>query len=195
LVDIKWVVMKTTNASKGAELKFAAEELKRCLPEDVKWCPASEVLVASEIKAADASDLVLVLEHPWVSLDYRCLDRLCNALCQGSDWAEACDSNNFAPMLPPNYATLRGMERYIESHGAPVVHMADQNGASTPLLSLTTIAALRGEKLDMLVISRVLGAYVHDVSGYFLGDRADVISCIPNAAQSCLDVGGGKVIF
>ena len=191
MADIKWVVVKTPNATKGTELKFAEAELKRHLPADVKWCCAGEGRGVLDIAGANTADLVLVIEHPWISLDSRCLDRLLDALISGYDVVQACDSNNFLPMPIPDYATLRGMERYVDAQGQPLTCRLELSDESPPLLQLMTVGALNRHGDAELIVGKVAGAYLHDASGYFSGNRSDVVALIPDGASVCLDVGGG----
>ena len=191
MADIKWVVVTTPNATKGTELRFAETELTRQLPPDVKWHRVSEGCDVLDVSNASPTDLVLVLAHPWISLDSRCLDRLRSSLTSGYDVVEACDSCNFLPMQPPDYATLRGMERYVDAFGQASTNRLDVGGDSVALLQMMTVDAWKRCGDVALVVGRVAGAYLHDVSGYFSGDRSDVIAMIPQMARVCLDVGGG----
>ena len=191
MADLKWVVVKTPNITKGVELKFAESELKRHLPSGVKWLRATDECLQIDSTGWGSSDLVLVLAHPWIALDRHCIDRLANELVLGYDIVEACDSSNFSPMHPPDYATLRGMERYVDQHGSPSTLRIAAGGESSALLQLMTADAFARCGDSDLKIGRVFGAYLHDVSGYFSGERPDVIAMIPDAARVCLDVGGG----
>ena len=194
LADIKLAVVKTPNITKGIELKFAESELKRQLPAGVAWHRAADGYLLDSF-GLGSTDLVLVLAHPWISLDRHCLDRLANSLALGYDIVEACDSSNFSPMQPPDYATLRGMERYVDQHGSPSTLRIAAGAKSSALLQLMTadVFARHGDSDSDsdLITGRVFGAYLHDVSGYFSGDRSDVIAMIPDATRVCLDVGGG----
>ncbi|OYT92801.1 MAG: hypothetical protein CFE43_06975 [Burkholderiales bacterium PBB3] len=161
------------------------------MPADVKWCFPAEGGGMLDIAEASTADLVLVIAHPWISLDGRCLDRLLDSLASGYDVVEACDSNNFLPMQTPDYATLRGMERYVDAQGQPSTCRLEVGGESSSLLQLMTVDALNRYGDAELIVGRVAGAYLHDASGYFSGSRSDVVAMIPDTTRVCLDVGGG----
>ena len=191
MADIKWVIVKTSNATKGAELRFAEAEFRRHLPGDINWCNDADNSTLFQIDDANPSDLVLVIAHPWISLESRCLARLSYSLTLGYDLVEACDSRNFLPMQTPDYATSRGMERYVDAYGDPSISPIIVGEESCAILKLMTVGAWKRRGDAGVVGGRVAGAYLHDVSGYFSGDRSDVIAMIPKQARMCLDVGGG----
>ena len=188
---IRWVVVRAPAAQrKSTEFEFALADLRRQLPnaqwhfdgEDAPWLKPEN--------AAQASDKVLLLEHPWLTLEARCLERLEMALEQGYDIVQACDSNHPAPMPAPDYATLRGIERYVDKAGSFSCTLVQT--AANAVVQLATFGGLLQDHPRM---ARVHGAYAHDVSGYFGGDRAEVLPLIPAHAQRLMDVGGGEGRF
>lgn len=144
-----------------------------------------------------AGHRVLCLRHARLSLERHCVSRLLAQIEAGITWAEACDSVHFQPMRAPDYATLRGMERYVATH---IVAPAPADLGQPPaLVALTTAGFLdRMGDNDPWVNSqrhRVQGAYAHDASGYFAGDRQDLLPLVPSGASRFLDVGGGEGAF
>ena len=191
MADIKWVMVKTSNTTIGAELRFAEAELRRHLPADVKWCHDANNATLIQTEDVNPSDLVLAIAHPWISLESRCLARLLYSLTLGYDIVEACDSKNFLPMQEPDYATVRGMERYVDAYGDASISHINLREESCAILRLMTVDTWNSRGNLGAVGGKVAGAYLHDVSGYFSGDRSDVIAMIPESARACLDVGGG----
>ncbi len=192
---IRWVLVRApATQRKSTEFDFAVADLRRQLPAAQWHFDGEELTWLNPENAAYATDKVLLLEHPWLTVEARCLERLELALQQGYDIVQACDSGNPSPMPAPDYATLRGIERYVEKAVAkagesPCVPV---NTAANALMQLSTLEGLLKEAPSM---ARVRGAYVHDVSGYFGGDRAEVLPLIPPHAQRFMDVGGGEGRF
>ena len=189
--EIKWVMVKTSSTTIGSELIFAEAELRRLLPVDIKWCHDSNNTTLIPTEDSNPSDLVLAIAHPWISVESRCLARLMHSLTLGFDIVEACDSRNFLPMQVPDYATFRGMERYVNAYGDPSISHINLGENSCAILRLMTVGAWNRRGNAGEVGGKVAGAYLHDVSDYFSGDRSDVIALIPETARVCLDVGGG----
>jgi len=195
MIKIEWVIVHSTELSRATEFEFAVSELRRQLPTDAKWLFGAEADQAISAERVDPADLVLILEHPWLSLERHCLDRLARALLQGFDTVEACDSRCAAPMGPGGYATQRGMERFVDAYDFHVEESTGAMGRSDALVMLTTVGELRRRPFHEGKTGRVVGAFAHDVSSYFGSDRAEVLPLIPSHAQSFLDVGGGEGNF
>ncbi len=188
---IRWVVVRTPAAQrKSTEFDFAIADLRRQLPAAQWHFDGEEALWLQLDNTASATDKVLLLEHPWLTLETHCLERLEWGLAQGYDIVQACDSNHPAPMPAPDYATLRGIERYVQRAGA--VACVPVETAAHAVVQLATFGGLLHDSPRM---ARVHGAFVHDVSGYFGGDRAEVLPLIPPHAQRFMDVGGGEGRF
>lgn len=198
------VVVQTPQQGGSAEFDFALRELRRQLPINTPWFwqgDAAEAMAACSNLGRSAT--VLVLQHPWVFLEGRCLRQLQRALDDGFGIAVACDSQQPAPMKPGAYATLRGMERYVDENPY-VAHAMAGLGMPTasqfsPVVRLFTFDSWRqwcqGESLNGAKMARVVGAYAHDISAYFRADRMDIMPLLPPEATRFLDVGGGEGKF
>ncbi len=188
-VDLDAVVVCSTVGADAEDARFALRELQR------NWAPQTRVLVGMTWQAAldllpdDVQGNVLVLDSTWLSLEKRCLARLQWGLSQGADVALACDSGNPAPMPPMSYATLRGMERYVDGHGVRAVPAAVSDGFR---LGLGRVAGWRKHLAGDASVVRVAGAWVHDASGFFASAREEVLPLVPRGLSSLLDVGGGE---
>jgi 2-polyprenyl-3-methyl-5-hydroxy-6-metoxy-1,4-benzoquinol methylase len=197
------------------EMRWCVQALAAELAPAARWLQGFSLADALALGAIDdppnPAAPVLCLQHPWVHLAPSTLRLLRDALASsGADVAQACDTHLSAPMRPPDYATLRGMDRYARSHpqGAweTVVRMqmsahttpqdtvatGDAQRPAMPLLQLTTWAALPRWAAGTATAVRVQGAFAHDASGYFAGDRAEVLPLIPPGVGHVLDVGGGE---
>lgn len=163
-----------------------------------QWPTSCRVLLGMALADAlavlptDDAALLLWVDGPWVSPDARCLERLHAALADFAgevDVAWACDSKNPAPMGTPNYATGRGMERFVNGadvHSVPVRH------PEMGVLGLATVAGWRKHLAKCAHAVRVVGAWAHDASGYFGGERREVLPLLPSGMTYLLDVGGGE---
>lgn len=185
------VVIRTTRHAQGDDARFALREMQR------QWGAHARVMVGMDAAAAvdllspDGLGPVLVLRSPLIALESRCLDRLAQALAQGADIAQACDSSVPGPMAVPTYATLRGMERFVDEQPAgALVPSADHDVA----VELATAQGLR-RRHDGARVVRVQGAWAHDAGNYFAGNRAEVLPLLPEGMRSLLDVGGGEGAF
>lgn len=194
---VDWVWVQSVPRDEDDEFVFAWRELQRAVG-PAGWLVGHDWAQAREGHAVDPAARVLCLRHACLSLDPRCLERLGQALEIHGGWVEACDSTSPAPMRAPDYATLRGMERYVASH--PIDHQVVM--PSTPLaqVSLTQARHLdRGAGHDAAAALsqrwRVVGAFAHDSSAYFSGDRREVLDLLPPSARRFLDVGGGEGAF
>ncbi len=188
-VELDVVVVCSTTGADAEDARFALRELQRC------WSPRTRVLVGMTWQAAlallpdDVQGHVLVLDGTWLSLEKRCLARLQWGLSQGADVALACDSGNPAPMLPVSYATLRGMERYVDLHEVQAMPAEVHEGAKA---GLGLVAGWRRRLAGEAAVVRVAGAWVHDASGFFASAREEVLPMVPTGLGSILDVGGGE---
>lgn len=190
---IQWVLVRApVEQRKSTEFDFALAELRRQLPPTVQWCWGE---AAWDWNTMGKDEKVLCLEHPWLTLEARCLERLEHALHQGFDIAQACDSRHPAPMPPPDYATLRGIERYVDKVICTLVHSDSDRASDGVVDALVQLGTVSGFQKENPQTVRVVGAYAHDVSGYFGGDRSEVLPLIPASAQRFLDVGGGEGRF
>ena len=198
------VVVQTPQQGGSAEFDFALRELQRQLPNGTPWFWQGDA--AGAVDACldnNRSASVLVLQHPWVFLEGRCLSQLQRALDEGFDIAVACDSQHPAPMAPGAYATLRGMERYVDEHSYGTTDTASESASMVRLF--TAAAWQRGGHGGLphgtqggnaaVKAAKVTGAYAHDISAYFRADRADVMPLLPTTATRFLDVGGGEGNF
>jgi hypothetical protein len=147
MIKIDWVIVRSSTPARAAEFEFAVSELRRQLPDDARWLFGANVEQALNDERADSEALVLILEHPWLSLERRCIDRLGRALLQGYDTVEACDSRYAAPMAPGGYATQRGMERYVSAYDFHVEAATGESGKPDALVKLTTLGVLRRRSL------------------------------------------------
>jgi 2-polyprenyl-3-methyl-5-hydroxy-6-metoxy-1,4-benzoquinol methylase len=141
------------------------------------------------VPAHSDQDLVLWIDSPWLSPDRHCLARLQAALEAGAEVAWACDSLRPAPMPAAGYATMRGMERFVDEHPAQSVAVADDHVAG---LGLATRAGWQKYLSRTARVVQVVGAWAHDASGYFGGERREVLPLLPPHMQTILDVGGGE---
>ncbi len=188
---IRWVWVRTDVARVlPAEFELALADLRRQLG-SAQWHFGAEPApwLAAEA-STNADDKMVLLAHPWVTLEARCLERLALGLQQGFDRVLACDSSHPAPMPPVDYATFRGMERYVDGAGEMACVPMEQDAAA--LVELSTVGGLRKAHPR---VARIRGAFAHDVSGYFGGDRAEVLALIAPDAQRFMDVGGGQGRF
>ena len=141
------------------------------------------------LPARSEYELVLWVQSAWVSPECHCLQRLHAALLHGADVAWACDSQQPSPMSPATYATLRGMERFVAEHKVQSVPVAINQQAA---FGLATRAGWQKFLANTAQVVRVAGAWVHDASGYFGGERREVLPLLPANMRKMLDVGGGE---
>ena len=139
--------------------------------------------------------LVLWVDGPWISPDRQCLPLLYSTL-QGNpvvDVAWACASTDPAPMPTADYATMRGMERFVGSH--PVQVTATPNPMHPIEMGKFGLASREGWFKFLAgdaEVVRVSGAWVHDSGDYFGGERREVLPLLPHDMNHILDVGGGE---
>ena len=158
------------------------------------WMHARQQMLNARAIADDA--LILLLRHPHVFLEPHCKVALTRALTDpsrsdavGLQLAQGFDSRHPPPGYAPNYATVRGMERYVQGVTADLNTAAPD---ASRLISLTTAGALRAyTALNDLPTCHVPAAFGHDYSDYHSGRREEVIPLVPEDTQRVLDVGGG----
>jgi 2-polyprenyl-3-methyl-5-hydroxy-6-metoxy-1,4-benzoquinol methylase len=160
------------------------------------WSPQTQVVLGMTLAqglalapARSEDEWVLWVQSPWVTPEAHCIARLAAALQGGADVAWACDSLQPAPMPPAAYATLRGMERFVAAHAVQAVPVASDHQAH---FGLATRAGWRQYLAGAAQVVRVAGAWVHDASGYFGGERREVLPLLPPQMTTLLDVGGGE---
>lgn len=194
MIDIDWVVVNTRTTSIATEFVYAQAALRHQLPAHVKWLFEDEAGTSCSIAEANPHALILKLEHTWLSLEQRCIERLGLALAQGFDVAEACDSRYPSPMAS-GYATLRGMERFVDGYELAFQPIPCESNSPPALVKLTRAGVLQNRTNRAYKIARVCGAFAHDASNYFGSQRADVLPLVPTSARKFLDVGGGEGNF
>lgn len=144
--------------------------------------------------------LVLLLAHGHWLLADNGAQRLRAAVQAGADLA-LCPGGAHGPggagVPPPDYHTVRGLERYGELLAR---HRPDTPSILTALpeapLALARMGALRaldqGRAVDALWVG---GCHAHDIAGYQQGERAELLPLVPPSARRVLDVGGGEGHF
>jgi len=195
MINIDWVIVRETKPTQALEFEFADTELRRQIPASARWLVGAEEAQLQTDTSLDPGAIVLVLAHTGITLESRCLDRLYLALQQGFESVAACDSRAPNPMLGGGYATLRGMERFVDDYPMHVLALVNPDASPGALVCLTTVGALRSGARKSVVSGRVSGAFVHDVSNYFGSDRSEVLGLIPATANRFLDIGGGEGNF
>jgi len=184
--------------SADEEALCAHRLLDRALPPATRIdSPANDwpSLVAAAVCGAVRAGLgersmVLLLAHRHASPAPDMVRRLAAVLDQGASAACARTQHCPPPEAPPDYLTLRGMERYAQ-------HLADQSvapcrfDARQPFAVLATVGDLRSGAW-MQAAAWAPGAYFHDFSGYRGGRREEIIPLVPATARRVLDVGGGE---
>lgn len=189
-MTLDWVVIRASSPPDAGDAQFGLRALQTL------WSAQTRVLVGMDwaqalaLLPADAEGQMLVLDGAWLSVDRRCLEHLDWALGQGADVAQACDSAQPTPMRPVAYATLRGMERFVNLHPL-AVHPVD-GATSTAKFELGSVAGWRKRQAGDAKVVRVSGAWVHDSSGFFSSAREEMLPLVPPDVCSAVDVGGGE---
>ena len=193
------VVGNKTCRELSTELAYAQAQMRRNLPPgvpcvNVAASNASDLIrrareCADEAGIAD-NDSVLLLRHSFFWWPSPTLRRLAEACHGGASAALAYDSTHPRAEHPPDYFTIRGIERYAEtcSSEAPEAYVP---GNHFPALALTTAGHLRHDRCRENAVF-VPGAYAHDFSGYHGGCREEIVPLIPASTRRILDVGGGE---
>jgi len=118
------------------------------------------------------------------------LEQLAAVLETGAGSACACDVRRPPnPALPPDYLTLRGLERYVARLRLQPALPCDIE-FEQPLLLLTRAGALRsGRWLEGAQWAP--GAWAHDFAAYRNAARTELLPLLPPGLGQALDVGGG----
>lgn len=189
-------------------------------PEDGSWQPwralrplLEQLLQQAEQAAAPPQTRVLLLAHAQVlmaDISLQCLHagiaesaesnpaKTAAAWDLGACWSAA----HPPPGLPPHYATLRGLERYVQLLRQAAVAQAfvlEQPflPASVLAASTTVQAVRRWLQGAALAAAWLPGCFAHDFSAYHEGHegRREMLRWIPPKTQRVLDVGGGEGHF
>lgn len=189
-MKLDWVVIRAACPDDAGDAQFGLRALQTL------WSAETCVLIGMDWDAAlalvpaEAQGHMLVLDGAWLSVDSRCVQRLAWALEQGADVAQACDSTRPEPMRPAAYATLRGMERFVDTHEVGVYPL---EGPGAPArFELGTLAGWRKRLAGCAQMVRVSGAWVHDSSGFFSSAREEMLPLVPSDVRHAVDVGGGE---
>lgn len=145
---------------------------------------------------------VLLLAHTRLQLPDVSLQWLAEALC-GADLSLSWSPAHPPAGFPPDYCTVRGLERYAHAMRQVVAPQsaafaAGSSMLQTSLVGTSTLGALRavaGGRPQQAVW--VPGCFVHDFSAYHQGHdaRREMLRWVPAPAQRVLDVGGGEGQF
>lgn len=185
-------------AEQDAEGRFCMRQLARqlagCGPQvalpAADWPALATEAVQALPPTVPDNALLLLLRQPLLLLAPGSLAHLAAALEAGASSACACDVRQPPyPAWPPDYLTLRGLERYMarlaEQPVLPCSPVQQQ-----PLLLLTRAGALRsGRWMD--AAQWVPGAWVHDFAAYRSAARTELLPLLPPGLGQALDVGGG----
>lgn len=179
----------------SAELAYAREQMWRNLPPGVPVLEVGGTTLHDWVDQAEGAlaqlaspDTVLFVRNPFLLWGARTLELLAaglpvtGAVC-------AYDSRDPFTDFPPNYLTLRGIERYVAglTRFSPVTRTLPTD----PALLLVRRQDLADESCWQS--SRfVPAAYAHDFAAYHQGKREEVLPLVPETAQVVLDVGGGE---
>lgn len=153
---------------------------------------------------AAAHERVLLLAHLQLQFSADTLRRLSETLAQPQaqqvDASLSWGSGRLPPGCPPDYCTVRGMERYAQAMAAAVpTEYGVWDTADLPagcLVAVSTVGALRAlEQGQRLHTAWVTGCFTHDFAHYHQGHRPEVLPLVPEDARRVLDVGGGEGHF
>lgn len=204
MTPIARVIVSTASSPLSSEeFRHGWDQLHRVLPPPTVWLetPALASLEAwhqalDPAPAAaplDGNARVLLLRHGHVMIGPDVLERLGRALDGAQDAPTAVHAFDpgFPPTLAPDYCTVRGMERYLEQLGARELPLLPDSGQHAPLVTLTTVAAVRAGTVRSHA-HWVPGAFVHDFASYHQARREDMLPLLPAGVARVLDVGGGE---
>ncbi len=186
------VVIQSAAHASADDARFALRELQRLWRADTRVLVGVSWRDAIDLLPVDLAGGVLVLKSSLLALDPGCLDRLADALHHGVDVALACDSQSPAPMPPPDYATVRGMERFV---AAQPMQLEPALPSAEAAVEWTTRLGLLKRRDGGARIAKVGGAWAHDAGDYFSSDRSEALPLLPPGLRSLLDVGGGEGAF
>lgn len=196
---MKLIVIATTGSETlSDELAFARSRMMALLPREA-LCVAVEATTFSalvgaaqrkaEVLGLKVGDAVLLLRHSFFHWTPGALARLAEGLAVGEVAVTGFDSTDCCPGYPPDYATIRGLERYaVNLRSLPAVRASFDRGF--PAMLLCSVGGLR--RNDWRDVLRLPDVYAHDFSGYHQGCRTDVLPLVPRSVKCVLDVGGGE---
>lgn len=161
--------------------------------------PEGLVTAALQHGAHFADDaLVLLLAHgQWLAPD-AVPGRLMAAVSVENPVALCWGGSQQPEGMPPEYYTLRGLERYCDTTARAA---AGTRHTTLSALPVAPMAVARMSGLRALANgSRVEGTWVggchaHDYGTYHQAERHDVLDLVPPGARRVLDVGGGEGLF
>ncbi|KRC27997.1 bifunctional 2-polyprenyl-6-hydroxyphenol methylase/3-demethylubiquinol 3-O-methyltransferase UbiG [Acidovorax sp. Root217] len=204
MTPIALVIVSTASSPLSSEeFRHGWDQLHRVLPPPTVWLetqalasPQAWHQALEQAPAAaplDGNARVLLLRHGHAMIDPDVLERLGQALDDAQDAPTAVHAFDpgFPPALAPDYCTVRGMERYLEQLGARELPLLPDSGQHVPLVTLTTVAAVRAGTVRSSA-HWVPGAFVHDFASYHQARREDMLPLLPAGVARVLDVGGGE---
>lgn len=179
----------------SAELAHAREKMWRLLPIGVPVVEVGGTTLREWVGQAEgalaqlaSSDTVLFVRNPFLLWGDRTLALLAAGL---PVTGAVCAYDSRAPFMdfPPNYLTLRGIERYVAglTRFSPVTRALP----SDPALLLVRRQDLADEACWQSSCF-LPAAYAHDFAAYHQGKREEVLPLVPETARVVLDVGGGE---
>ena len=188
----------------SAELANGHARLRRQWP-NTHWHEAPvdgpENLLAAAVRLGSAlagDAMVLVLAHgQWLTPD-AIPARMAAALSVQRPMALCWGGGQQPEGFPPEYYTLRGLERYCDATARSIA------GSRQIMLSHLPAAPLVLARMDALrdlarggqvPATWVAGCHAHDYGTYHQALRSDVFPLIPSSARRVLDVGGGEGFF
>lgn len=204
MTPIARVIVSTASSPLSSEeFRHGWDQLHRVLPPPTVWLetpalasPQAWHQALDQAPAAaplDGNARVLLLRHGHAMIGPDVLERLGRALDDAQDAPTAVHAFDpgFPPALAPDYCTVRGMERYLEQLGARELPLIPDSGQHVPLVTLTTVAAVRAGTVRSHA-HWVPGAFVHDFASYHQARREDMLPLLPAGVARVLDVGGGE---
>lgn len=204
MTPIARVIVSTASSPLSSEeFRHGWDQLHRVLPPPTIWLETPALASpqawhqaldqAPEAAPLDGSARVLLLRHGHAMIGPDVLERLGRALDDAQDAPTAMHAFDpgFPPALAPDYCTVRGMERYLEQLGARELPLLPDSGQHVPLVTLTTVAAVRAGTVRSQA-HWVPGAFVHDFASYHQARREDMLPLLPAGVARVLDVGGGE---
>ena len=147
------------------------------------------------------SERVLLLAHAQLLMAGGTLEQLQAALLPTElDMALCFGPQHLPDACPPDYCTLRGLERYTQLMAKLPAEPAQTLSAlpTDSLVCLTHLGALRRLSAGGQFRAQWQpGCFSHDFSNYHQGHqgRSEMVPWVPTTAQRVLDVGGGEGYF
>lgn len=203
------VIGRCHDTDHSQEFRLGRTQLLQALPagafvHDVNTQEWPELWRQAQAKASalPPEAAVLLLRHSHQVLAPGSVEALRSALDDASRHqlatvAVARDPQHPPANYPPDYCTVRGMERYAS---AMHVRTACSEPCPPGTLAHTLACAVSARTLigcswHELQAVWAKGAWTHDFSGYQSGAREEVIELVPTGAKRVLDVGGGQGHF